>query len=81
MCATKIWPTKEMACAFMTMCNNSKSATMYKISRENYKKYYSGKGNPMYGKSAIREMTEERLFEYKSKMSKSLSNVKRDTSS
>ena len=78
MCATKIWPTKEMACAFMMMCSDSKNATMYKISRENYRKHYSGKGNPMYGRSAIREMTEEQLFEYKLKMSKILSSIKRD---
>ena len=78
MCATKIWPTKEMACAFMMMCNSSKNSIMYSISRENYSKYFSGEGNPMYGRSAIREMSDEQFFEYRQKMSKILSNIRRD---
>lgn len=65
MCATKIWPTKEMICAFMLMCKKSKNSTMYKISRENYNKCFSGEGNPMYGRSAIREMMEEQFLEYR----------------
>lgn len=77
MFATKIWPTKEMACAFMMMCSDFENATMYKISRENYSKYYSGEGNPMYGRSAYKEMSDSEKERHRKKLSESCKKAKR----
>ena len=48
--------------------------------KKHFSKIYSGSGNPMYGRSAIREMDEQTLKEYKESMSKKLSSVERTES-
>ena len=48
--------------------------------KKHFSKIYSGSGNPMYGRSAIREMDEQILKEYKESMSKKLSSVERTES-
>lgn len=82
---SKIYPSFEMYCAIWYMMNDNKhiiSSKEYERLKQNmcisFSKRFSGEGNPMFGRSAINEMTEERLLEYKQKMSKILSSVKRD---
>lgn len=48
--------------------------------KKHFSKIYSGSGNPMYGRSAIREMDEQTFKEYKENMSKKLSSVERTES-
>ena len=48
--------------------------------KKHFSTMYSGSGNPMYGRSAIREMDEQTFKEYKENMSKKLSSVKRTES-
>ena len=45
-----------------------------------FSELYSGAGNPMFGRSAIREMDEQRLLEYKENMSKVLKTVEKTES-
>lgn len=48
--------------------------------KKHFSKLFSGSGNPMYGRSAIREMDDQRLKEYKENMSKILSSIERTES-
>lgn len=48
--------------------------------KKHFSELYSGSGNPMYGRSAIQEMDEQTLKEYKENMSKKLSSVERTDS-